>query len=236
MNSFQTGRCEKISISRHGYEKTKNYFYIWGEKRKPNGMNVENTASYAKMTDTELLEAIYSGDKKAEAYLLCDKCAPVIAFHMQTFFTREQIELDEAIHEVYLHLQENGWARLRKYEGRKDCSIKSYISVIARHLLMSRYKSMNREWLLMQEFVSDQWMTRLAEREATGGLDESHIKVNRTLQTMPNIRYKTILTKLYYENKTPQEIANEMNISRAYFFVICGRAEQQFREYYKKNQ
>jgi DNA-directed RNA polymerase specialized sigma24 family protein len=39
---------------------------------------------------------------------------------------------------------------------------------------------------------------------------------------------------MFYENRTREEIAQEMNVSIDYFYVVYRRAKEQFREQYKK--
>jgi RNA polymerase sigma factor (sigma-70 family) len=192
-------------------------------------MTQEELKHYSLLTDKQLQEAIYSGDKKAEIYLFCVKCAPVIEHQMRRFFNGEQMQLDEAIHEIYICLKKNGWKRLKQYEGRNNASIKTWMSTIARNFFLDLY---NRR--IVHEMPIDAkplWSSR-EDREDREISEWNRRIVNKTLLSMPNARYRNILIKQYYEGKTCEELATEMDVSRDYFYVLSGRAEKQFREYY----
>ncbi|MDR1602535.1 MAG: sigma-70 family RNA polymerase sigma factor [Tannerella sp.] len=193
-------------------------------------MTQEELKYYFGLTDKQLQEAIYSGDKKAEIYLFFVKCAPVIEYQTRRFFKGEQMQLDEAIHELYIYLKKDDWKKLRQYEGRNNASIKTWMSTIARNFFLDLHNRRIPPEIPIDD-VKPLWSSR-EDREDREISERNRMIVNKTLLAMPNERYRNILIKLYFEGKTCKELAIEMGVSQDYFYVLSGRAEKQFREYY----
>ncbi|MDR2384265.1 MAG: sigma-70 family RNA polymerase sigma factor [Tannerella sp.] len=184
---------------------------------------------YSGLMDRQLLEKIYSGDKKAETYLFCVKCVSVINYCMRKFFDNQQMQLDEAVNEIYIYIKKDNWYKLRQYGGRNNASIKTWISTVAYNFFLNLHKKMNAE---MQKKVN--------LPEPCNDESEQNKQIRKALFGMPNDRYKIILIKMYYENKTREKVAEEMNVSIDYFYVLYRRAKEQFKEqfnkYYKVNE
>jgi RNA polymerase sigma factor (sigma-70 family) len=188
-------------------------------------MTEEEKKYYAQLTDGQLLEKIYSGNKKAETYLFCEKCAPVINYSMRKFFSNEQMLLDEAINEIYIYIQKDDWYKLKQYKGQNNASIKTWMSAVAYNFFLNLRKKTNAE--MEVEIKID-----LAEPNQDESDQTPQIK--RALSKMPNDRYRIILIKIFYKNKTREEVAAEMGVSIDYFYVLYSRAKEQFREQFNK--
>jgi DNA-directed RNA polymerase specialized sigma subunit len=189
-------------------------------------MTKEELKYYSLLTDSQLLEEIYSGNKKAETYLFCEKCISVIHYHVRRTINKNQMQTDEAIHEFYLYMKDDDWHRLKQYEGRNNASVKTWISVVAFRFFLQLHKDINKTSMNKVDLSKIDSLNNIE-------YDEQYQKVKEALLNMPNVRYRNILIKMYYEGKTRKETADEMNVGINYFYVLHQRAENQFKEFYK---
>jgi RNA polymerase sigma factor (sigma-70 family) len=181
----------------------------------------EEIGYYSGLTDKQLLEKIYSGDKKAETFLFCVKCISVINYCMRKFFDGEQMQLDEGVNEIYIYMKKDDWYKLKQYRGRNDASIKTWLSRIAYHFFLNMHKKMKKlENFNLEEPYQDD--------------SEQYEQIRKVLSMMSTDRYRIILIKMYYEGKTREEVAEEMNVSIDYFYVLYRRAKEQFKEQFNK--
>jgi hypothetical protein len=175
---------------------------------------------YGELPDKELVDMVCAGDSGAEIYLFTDtKYISKIEYHMRRIFKKGETSLDECINEVYLYLKRKDWKKLKQYEGRNGATLATWLSTVERHFLVTK----RMRWILELD---------LLERYRDDMEKETAIKV--TLNKMPNLRYRSILIKLYYMNMEPTGLAQEMKVSIDYFYVLHGRAKEQFKKYYRK--
>jgi RNA polymerase sigma factor (sigma-70 family) len=183
--------------------------------------------------DLKLLDRIISGDKNAAEYLICIRCIAIIEYYLRCFFDKDQMELEEAINEIYLFLAENDWHRLKQFAGRNGASLKTYISTIVRNYFL------NEKYKMEKSLVEKEgWNDSIIDKIPDDNMDfeksmDLQIRVKETMKRMPNKRYKFILYQNYFENRTPKEIAEKLGISLAVYYNKFRLAKKQFEEIYK---
>jgi DNA-directed RNA polymerase specialized sigma24 family protein len=189
---------------------------------------------YSKLTDSTLRRLVISGDEKVAEYLICEKCISTIEYHLRKFFDRDRLELDEALSEVYILLKENNWNRLCQYQGINNASLKTYISIIVRHYFFHRRRKEDEEYRKYREWRENQGWTADEIRRLTATSESVTLKVRIALDRMPNQRYRVILKKVFFEDKHPGEISEELGITIENYYNKLSLAKKQFAEYYNK--
>ena len=188
-------------------------------------MTKMNTNYYSNLSDLELRNIIISGNTEAVEYLICEKCVSIIEYHWRKLLLNTW-EFDESINDVCILLLEEGYLRLKKYKGH--ASLKTYISIIVYH------------YFLKEAIKEQKWRERkytididIEEKMPVESIDtDEKIRVEKTIKRMPNKRYKFILYKTFYENKKPNEIAEELDISIAVYYNKFRLAKKQFEQVY----
>ncbi|MDR1182916.1 MAG: sigma-70 family RNA polymerase sigma factor [Bacteroidales bacterium] len=188
------------------------------------------TNYYSQLTDSTLQHLIISGDEKVAEYLICEKCISMIEYHARKFFSEDQLELNEALSEVYLLLRENNWTRLYQYQGINNASLQTYLSIVVHRYFRNMRKKIDEEQQKLHEWLVD-------EVKQLTGTDESvtRLKVRNTLERMSNQRYRIILKKVFFEEKKSKEIAEELGITIENYYNKLSLAKKQFAEYYNKS-
>ncbi|MDR1633299.1 MAG: sigma-70 family RNA polymerase sigma factor [Dysgonamonadaceae bacterium] len=193
----------------------------------------EDIKYYSNLSDLELRDTIISGDKNAVEYLVCVKCVSSIEHHLKKLLGNTW-DLDEGINDIFVLLLEKNYHRLKKYEGR--ASLKTYTSTIAYNYFLNEAMK-EQKWLRIRvDSVVDDSIINKAVGESTDSdeIRNLEIKVKTTLKRMPNQRYQFILYKSFFENKAPNEIAEELGISLPVYYNKFHLAKKQFKYMYNK--
>ncbi|MDR0371736.1 MAG: DUF1492 domain-containing protein [Prevotellaceae bacterium] len=190
-------------------------------------------------SDIELRDAIINDadeekSRQAIEYLLCKKCIATIEFHLRRFFNENEMELNEAVSEVYLYLAEKNWHKLRQFTGRNGASLKTYISTVVRNYFQNKAEKTWKE--PQKQLINDNTENNIPDKTETFDFGESlntKVKIEKTLERMSNIRYRTILQMLY-EDKKPNEIAAKLGIGMPVYYNKFRLARKQFEELYNQ--
>lgn len=187
---------------------------------------------YGELPDKVLVDMVCAGDPGAEIYLFTDtKYISKIEYHMRKIFKKGETRLDECTNEIYLYLKRKDWRKLKQYEGRNDATLATWLSTVERRFLLAQ----RNRWILELGLLERYRDEIIGNREDNYKEDiENETAVKKTLNKMPNLRYRSILIKRYYMNMEPAGMAQEMGVSIDYFYVLHGRAKEQFKKYYRK--
>ena len=195
-------------------------------------MPTKNTNYYSNLSDLELRNIIISGNTEAAEYLICKKCVSTIEYHLKKLLLNTW-DLNEGINDVFVLLLEKSCHRLKKYEGR--ASLKTYISTIVYNYFLNEAIK-EREW---RERKYPIWDDNIGDKIPVESINmdeisDLKIRVKETIKRMSNKRYKFILYQTFYEDKEPDEIAKELDISRAIYYNKFRLAKKQFEQVYNQ--
>ena len=171
------------------------------------------------MTDHEIIEALIARDNKVTQKFFFERCRSLFYAIIHKVFDYE-VDYDEFVNELYIHLMENDAARLKQFEGRS--SLYQWLKVTAiRYFIKKRdqlIEDSSKETPLEEEDMIDHATTA------------SILDVQRLLDTMPNKRYAYVIQKLVVEEYTPEELSVEMHVTTDNLYNIKRRAMMQLMQ------
>jgi len=166
-----------------------------------------------KFTDKEIIEGILIGNEKVINQFFYEECTPMFHYIIRKIFDY-QAEKDELINELYIYLQADDWHKLRQFDYRSKLT--TWLSVVA-----TRFFQKKRAALIENESSE----TLIVEKgESFEQRVHTKLDVKTLLERLPNERYHFVIQKLILEDKEPQEVADEMEITVANLYNIKTRA------------
>lgn len=133
-----------------------------------------------------------------------------------------KVEYDEMVSELYLFLAEDGWRRLRTFDARNGCSLKTWISKVAWRFFLGK-----KDALAMGTGDSRNESAACPYTVETGRID-----VRMAIDAMPNKRYAEAVNLLVLYGCDPKEVALMWHTKVSNVYNIRHRAVRQFRECY----
>lgn len=169
------------------------------------------------MTDIELRDALIAGDEGATEEFFFNKCRPLFISVIRRVFDYE-VDYDECISELYIHLMEDDARRLKQFEGRS--TIFQWMKIVATRFFISIRRKVienNSSDHLLDVAVKHNVMSSESQNDA-------QVDIAMLLDKMPNSRYAMVLKRLIIEDADPQEVADEMDIKIDNLYNIKKRA------------
>ena len=169
------------------------------------------------MTDIELRDALIAGDEGATEEFFFNKCRPLFISVIRRVFDYE-VDYDECISELYIHLMEDDARRLKQFEGRS--TIFQWMKIVATRFFISIRRK------VIENNSSDHLLDVAAKHNATSSesQNDAQMDIAMLLDKMPNSRYAMVLKRLIIEDADPQEVADEMDIKIDNLYNIKKRA------------
>lgn len=169
------------------------------------------------MTDIELRDALIAGDEGATEEFFFNKCRPLFISVIRRVFDYE-VDYDECISELYIHLMEDDARRLKQFEGRS--TIFQWMKIVATRFFISIRRK------VIENNSSDHLLDVAAKYNVTSSesQNDAQVDIAMLLDKMPNSRYAMVLKRLIIEDADPQEVADEMDIKIDNLYNIKKRA------------
>lgn len=170
------------------------------------------------MTDREIIQGLIERDNRVTENFFFVKCRPLFVNIIQRIFACE-VDYDEFVNELYVYLMDNDAVKLRSFEYR--CTVYQWLKVIAiRFFIKKRSKWIGTN---SQETPYNEAVNSVA------GEAESHAygDIQTLLLSMPNKRYASVIKALIIEERKPEQVAKDMNITTANLYNIKRRAMAQ---------
>ena len=169
------------------------------------------------MTDIELRDALIAGDEGATEEFFFNKCRPLFISIIRRVFDYE-VDYDECISELYIHLMEDDARRLKQFEGRS--TIFQWMKIVATRFFISIRRK------VIENNSSDHLLDVAAKHNvmSSESQNDAQVDIAMLLDKMPNSRYAMVLKRLIIEDADPQEVADEMDIKIDNLYNIKKRA------------
>lgn len=169
------------------------------------------------MTDIELRDALIAGDEGATEEFFFNKCRPLFISVIRRVFDYE-VDYDECISELYIHLMEDDARRLKQFEGRS--TIFQWMKIVATRFFISIRRK------VIENNSSDHLLDVAAKHNvmSSESQNDAQVDIAMLLDKMPNSRYAMVLKRLIIEDADPQEVADEMDIKIDNLYNIKKRA------------
>ena len=133
-----------------------------------------------------------------------------------------RVEFDEMVSELYLFLAQDDWRRLRTFDARNGCSLKTWLSTVAWRFFIG-----HRRWFSTLPGENLEECTCCSSKDVTDLVD-----VRMALDAMPNPRYAAAVNLLVLRGYEAKEVAELWHTSVPNVYNIRHRAVNQFRECY----
>lgn len=170
-----------------------------------------------KLSNQEIIDALISRDEYITQQFFFGNCRPLFISIIRSVFSYE-VDYDEFVNELYLHIMENDAYRLRQFQGRS--SIYQWLKVVAiRYFIAKRDNLIEMEQKdspLSSEFEQKRVDT---ERQIVAEMD-----VEFLLSRMFNKRYVYIIRRLVLDDADPKVVAKELKTTVENIYNIKKRA------------
>ena len=185
------------------------------------------------MTDQEIIQGLIARDNRVTEEFFFVRCRPLFLSIIRKVFDYE-VDYDEVVNELYLYLMEDDAAKLRSFEYRS--SVYQWLKVISIRYFV---KKRNR---LIENNSSESPYEGQTVQPAEEADNAAKGDLQRLFSLMPNKRYVHVIQRLVIEDREPEQLATEMDITVDNLYNIKRRAMAQLtqvalndiREYEKK--
>ena len=169
------------------------------------------------MTDQLIIEALIARNEQVTANFFFGSCRPLFLSIIRHVFSYE-VNYDELVNELYLHLMENDAYRLKQFQGRS--SLYQWIKVIAiRYFIAKRDNMIDSVPYRTPLNIALQNETSNTEMQLTARID-----IERMLSMITNSRYTYVLRRLLLQDADAKTVAQELGTNVSNLYNIKKRA------------
>ena len=168
------------------------------------------------MIDKQIIEALINRDERVTYHFFFEKCRPLFVSIIRYVFSYE-VDYDEFVNELYLHLMEGDAWRLKAFEGRS--SIYQWLKVVAIRFFVQKRDN------LIEDVSREPLMNEATEEmDCSASAMMAKIDVEQLLSQLKNERYVMVIRRLVLDDAEPKEIAKELNVTVDNLYNIKKRA------------
>lgn len=167
--------------------------------------------------DLSLIERVCAGDREAAEELFG------IRIRRKISHLAKRCSYDDLPGELYLHLTEDNCRRLRTWKG--DSSLDSWVQRVAINLSIQRLKKERRLVLYDPDVMAEKWGVEL---DFNKGLLRSDLL--RAIEALSNVQERLMITLHVLQDKSIEEVATILRVTRNNADQIKRRAIKHLRE------
>lgn len=185
------------------------------------------------MSDKEIVTAILNRDKQITGMFLYKKCYPLFHSLYKNYYTDCESCI-EFINDIYLYIMTPSQSTgLNKLQGfRYECSLPLWLKEVCIYYCYARYKRKTQEEAFLKTYTD-----RLKEESQSINIDFTQIEkedILKLISYMSNSRYAEIIRLFYVENKTNDEVAEILGMSKANLYNKHILAKEMFAKILRK--
>lgn len=167
-------------------------------------------------SDRQIVDGILSNDKVIIEHFFFEKCSGMFDFILERVFDNE-INKDELISELYLHLSSDNWNKIEQFDFRSKLT--TWTTVVAIRFFQKK----------RTKLIGNQFENALNRKEANikvghERLLNTRIDVRNAIINLKNERYKEVIVALDIKDMQPEELAKQMDITVDNLYNIHRRA------------
>lgn len=169
------------------------------------------------MSDRQIIEALIARDERVTKQFFFENCRPLFLSIIGYVFSYE-VDFDEFVNELYLHLMEDDAYRLRQFQGRS--SIYQWMKVTAIRYFIAKRCNM------IETTSKEPLMEKSTQRKAVDNEDKimAMMDVEYLFSLMSNRRYVYVIRRLVLQEANPKVVAQELRIKVDNLYNIKKRA------------
>lgn len=168
------------------------------------------------------LSDFYKGDEEIIVSFFYGELKGVLETIRRRVFNGK-VEYDEMVSEFYLFLAQDNWRRVRTFDARNGCSLKTWMSRVAWRFFVNEYVRL----MMRSRQEKDADNPCLPASRITNRID-----LGLVLASMPNRRYAEAVSLLVIIGCEPKLVAELWHTNVSNVYNIRHRAINQFRECY----
>ncbi len=155
-------------------------------------------------------------DERVTRQFFFQKCRPLFLSIMHQVFPLE-VDYDEFVNELYVHIMEDDARRLRTYEERG--SIYQWMKTTAIRYFISRRWAMIENQPKEPLYENNDYSISESEQQMEAKMD-----INTLLSKMTNQRYACVIRLLVIDDQSPRDVAATLGVSVDNLYNIKKRA------------
>ncbi len=170
------------------------------------------------MTDKQIIQALIDRNDDVTGQFFFKDCRPLFVNVIRQVFAGHDIDYDEFVNELYIHIMENDAQRLRQFQGRS--TIYQWLKVVAIHYFWAKKKRM------IDETKNETHIDRPAKEEGADTTRHTMVRmdVESLMEQMTNPRQVYAIRRLILQDIEPEKVAKEMNVTVDNLYNIKKRA------------
>lgn len=167
-------------------------------------------------SDRQIVDGILSNDRVIIEHFFFKKCSGMFDFILDRVFDHE-IDRDELISELYLHLSVNNWEKMKQFDFRSKLT--TWTTVVA-----IRFFQKKRSKLLGNQFENALNSKEHSIKVRQERLLDTRMDVWNAIKNLKNQRYREVIVALDIKDMQPEELAKQMNVTVDNLYNIHRRA------------
>ncbi len=166
--------------------------------------------------DQQIIEYLISRDERITEHFFFKSCRPLFLSVIKNVFGYE-VDYDEFVNELYIHIMEDDARRLRQFQGRS--SLYQWLKIVAIRFFMAKRN-------IMIENKSDDHLIDVANKYPDDNDNKmiSKMDISHLLSLMNNERYAYVIRRLVIEDAEPKTVAEELSITVDNLYNVKKRA------------
>jgi len=179
----------------------------------------------SKLTDTELLQAVYDGREEAVVYLFYQKFSSTFQYHIYNIFPYK-VDVAELVDELFLYLYQDDWRRLRTYDPSK-AALSTWISMVS-YRFFKQYKASRIDFNNVIS-ISDRWETFRTDWVQSSD-EGAKMDIAKAVDAIKSERDRGVAQMLFIEDRPYEEVAARYDMSVDYVYTVKNRILKQLKK------
>lgn len=180
------------------------------------------------ISDTLLVEMLLANDEKAILHFFYEKFYSTFEYHVYRIFSYE-VDVQELVHEFFLHLRENGWRRLRSYNPDK-AQLNTWVSIVSYRFFLNFKKSKIDSNGLIS--IYEQWDDKIMNYKQDCH-NQIRMDVAKAIESLKNTTERDVARELLLDGVDIKEVASSHQLSVDYAYTVKSRAMAHLRKLLK---
>lgn len=180
------------------------------------------------ISDTQLVERILANNEQAVLYFFYEKYYSMFEYHVCRIFSYE-VDVQELVHEFFLHLRENDWRRLRLYDPDR-AQLNTWVSVVSFRFFLNYKKSKIDSNGLIS--IYEQWDDKMMNYKQECH-NQIRMDVAKAIESLKNATERDVARELLLDGVDIQEVAASHQLSVDYVYTVKSRAMAHLRKLLK---
>lgn len=176
--------------------------------------------NYENYSDRDIVNAVIAGEEPVIDWFFHRKCSSLFNYIISSIF-RGNIDRDELVNELYLYLADRNWYKLRQFDYRSRLT--TWISVVSVRFFLKKRRQLSEnsapECLYNHEQMHSNHVVPA----------DCRMDVMNAVGMLSDERYRRVIIALDIQDRSPESVAEELNITVDNLYNLHRRARLKLR-------